>query len=216
MKSLSIKISDSIGSVSAILQEPPKMQTLVVLAHGAGAGMRHRFMNELAEALAAKGIGSLRYNFPYMENGKKRPDAPAVATKTVEMVLNRAHKLFPKANIFAAGKSFGGRMTSQYLAKTSPGFVTGIIFYGFPLHPAGAPAVDRAQHLNAIQIPMLFLQGTRDALADRTLIQQVTAGLKNSSLLLLEGADHSFKAGKREFIPELADATAQWVDRTVP
>lgn len=214
MKSFKIKISDTLGSVSAILQEPTKIKALVVLAHGAGAGMNHRFMSELSETLAVKGIGSLRYNFPYMENGKKRPDVPAVATKTVEMVLTRAHELFPKIKILGAGKSFGGRMTSQYLSKTSPDFVKGIVFYGFPLHPTGVPSITRAEHLSTVQVPMLFLQGTRDALAEYPLIKQVTASLKNSSLLLLEGADHSFKAGKREFIPELADATAKWIDNT--
>lgn len=212
MKSLKIKISENIGSVSAALLKPPKMKALVVLAHGAGAGMNHKFMLALSEALAAKNIGTLRYNFPYMENGKKRPDVPAVATKTAEMVLTKAHELFPKAKIFGAGKSFGGRMTSQCLSKTDMDFVKGLIFYGFPLHPAGAPATDRADHLKNVKIPMLFLQGTRDALAELTLIKQVTARLKKCSLELFEGADHSFKSGKKEFIPELANATRNWID----
>lgn len=208
---LTVKISDSIGSVSATLIEPGKLKTLVVLAHGAGAGMNHRFMIELSEALGALGIGTLRYNFPYMENGKKRPDVPAVATKTVERVLAKAHELFPKAKIFGAGKSFGGRMTSQYLSKNHPDFVKGIIFYGFPLHPAGTPSVNRADHLKTVPVPMLFLQGTRDALADLKLIQQVADSLSNSTLVTFEKADHSFKSGKKEFIPELAKATQQWI-----
>lgn len=212
MKSLKIKISDSIGSVSAVLIEPAKMKTLLVLAHGAGAGMNHRFMVELAEALAAQNIGTLRYNFPYMENGKKRPDVPAVATKTVEAAVAKANELFPKAKIFGAGKSFGGRMTSQYLSKNHPEFVTGIIFYGFPLHPAGTPSIDRAEHLKTVSVPMLFLQGTRDALADLTLIKQVSKSLKKSTLVTFEKADHSFKSGKKEFIPELVDASAKWID----
>jgi hypothetical protein len=211
MKSLKINISESIGSVSAVLQEPAKMKALVVLAHGAGAGMNHKFMVELSEALAANSIGTLRYNFPYMEHGKKRPDVPAVATKTAEQVLTKAHELFPEIKIFGAGKSFGGRMTSQCLSKTAPNFVKGIIFYGFPLHPAGAPATDRADHLKQVPVPMLFLQGTRDALADLTLIKKVTANLKKGTLELFEGADHSFKSGKREFIPELAEATTRWI-----
>jgi predicted alpha/beta-hydrolase family hydrolase len=213
MKSLKIKISENIGSVSAALLEPPKMKALVVLAHGAGAGMNHKFMLELSEQLATKGIGTLRYNFPYMENGKKRPDVPAVATKTVELVLTKAHELFPKLKIFGAGKSFGGRMTSQCLSKTELDFVNGLIFYGFPLHPAGAPAIDRGDHLKTVQVPMLFLQGTRDALADLSLIKQVTTKLKKSSLKLFEGADHSFKSGKNEFIPELVEATKTWIDQ---
>lgn len=212
MKALKIKISENIGSVSAALLEPPKMKALVVLAHGAGAGMNHRFMLLLSETLAEKNIGTLRYNFPYMENGKKRPDVPAVATKTVELVLTKAHELFPKVKIFGAGKSFGGRMTSQCLAKNQLDFVTGLIFYGFPLHPAGAPSVDRADHLKSVQVPMLFLQGTRDALAELSLIKQVTKGLKKGSLELLEGADHSFKSGKKEFIPELAETTLNWIN----
>lgn len=213
MKSLKINISETIGSVSAVLQEPPKMKALIVLAHGAGAGMNHKFMVELSEALAAKGIGTLRYNFPYMENGKKRPDVPAVATKTVEMVLTKAQELFPKIKIFGAGKSFGGRMTSQCLSKNNLEFVKGLIFYGFPLHPAGAPAIDRADHLKTVQIPMLFLQGTRDALADLTLIKQVMDSLTKSTLVTFEKADHSFKSGKKEFIPELVEATENWIGR---
>lgn len=213
MKSFKIKISENTGSVSAALLEPPTMKALVVLAHGAGAGMNHPFMTELSEALTTKKIGTLRYNFPFMENGKKRPDVPAVATKTVEMVLTKAHELFPKIKILGAGKSFGGRMTSQCLSKTHLDFVKGIIFYGFPLHPAGVPAAERGDHLKTVQVPMLFLQGTRDALAELSLIKQVTARLKKSSLELFDGADHSFKSGKREFIPELANATHEWIDK---
>ena len=212
MKSLKIKISENIGTVSAALLEPAQLKALIVLAHGAGAGMNHQFMIALSETLATKNIGTLRYNFPYMENGKKRPDVPAVATKTVEVVLMKAHELFPKIRIFGAGKSFGGRMTSQCLSKNHLDFVTGLIFYGFPLHAAGAPSIERAEHLKTVNVPMLFLQGTRDALAELSLIKQVTKGLKKSSLELFEGADHSFKSGKKEFIPELATATANWID----
>lgn len=212
MKSFKIKITENIGSVSAALLEPPKMKALVVLAHGAGAGMNHQFMIGLSEALASKSIGTIRYNFPYTEKGKKRPDVAAVATKTVERVLIKAHELLPGIKLFGAGKSFGGRMTSQCLSKNEIDFVNGLIFYGFPLHPAGAPAVDRADHLKHVSVPMLFLQGTRDALAELTLIKQVTGKLKKSSLQLFEGADHSFKSGKREFIPELAEASKQWME----
>jgi uncharacterized protein len=211
MKSFKIKISDSIGSVSAQLLEPKKPKALIVLAHGAGAGMNHRFMIALSAELAALGSATLRYNFPYMENGKKRPDVPAVATKTVEMVLAKAHELYPKIKVFAAGKSFGGRMSSQYLAKSNPEFVNGIIFYGFPLHPAGAPSIERADHLKTVSAPMLFLQGTRDALADLALIKKTVKSLSTTTLELFEGADHSFKSGKKEFIPELAVATENWI-----
>lgn len=213
MKAFKIKISDSIGSVSAELLKPKNITSLLVLAHGSGAGMNHSFMLALSEALSAEGIGTLRYNFPYMQNGKKRPDVPAVATKTVEMVLAKTHELFPDVKIFAAGKSFGGRMSSQYLSKNYPDFIRGIIFYGFPLHPAGTPSVDRADHLKTVKVPMLFLQGTRDALADLTLIKQVSNALKKSTLVTFEKADHSFKSGKHNFIPELSAATKQWVEQ---
>lgn len=213
MEKIKITVSESLGSVSALVSAPRKMSALLVLAHGAGAGMEHTFMEQLAETLAERAIGTLRYNFPYMEHGKKRPDVPAVATQTVEAALAKASALFPKARIFAAGKSFGGRMTSHYLAKNKPGFVEGVIFYGFPLHAAGAPGVDRAGHLKTVELPMLFLQGSRDALADLTLIKQVSKKLKNSTLHVFDGADHSFKSGKRIFIPELADATQHWIDQ---
>jgi predicted alpha/beta-hydrolase family hydrolase len=168
-------------------------------------------MLQLSNDLAQKGIGTLRYNFPYMENGKKRPDVPAVATKTVGMVLQKAHELFPKIPIFGSGKSFGGRMTSQYLSQTQVDFVKGAIFYGFPLHAAGTPSIDRAAHLKEVRVPMLFLQGTRDALAELSLIQNVCSTLPTSKLVLFEKADHSFKSGKKEFIPELAEATEKWI-----
>lgn len=212
MKQLKIKISDTIGSVSAAVLEPPEMKVLIVLAHGAGAGMNHIFMTQLSDALAQKGIGTLRYNFPYMENGKKRPDVPAIATKTIGMVLEKAHALFPTVKLFGAGKSFGGRMTSQLLSKEHPEYVRGLLFYGFPLHAAGDPGIERAEHLKSVAVPMLFMQGSRDALADLKLIRQVTKKLKNTTLEVFEGADHSFKSGKKIFIPELANATEKWID----
>lgn len=211
MKDLKITVSENIGDVSAEVLEPKKMKALIVLAHGAGAGMNHRFMIKLAEDLAEQNIGTLRYNFPYMENGKKRPDVPAVAIKTVEAALKKANELYPSIKIFGAGKSFGGRMTSQCLAKTNFDFLKGLIFYGFPLHPAGSPAIDRAEHLNQVKIPMLFLQGTRDALAQLDLIKEVTTSLRKSTLVLFENADHSFKSGKKEFIPELVTASSDWI-----
>ena len=207
--SFRVPVSESIGEVSAEIVQPEKMKALVVLAHGAGAGMNHAFMTKLSAALEEKGVGTLRYNFPYMENGKKRPDVPAVATKATERVLEAAHKLFPDTIILAGGKSFGGRMTSQLLSKTQLEFVKGIVFVGFPLHPAGAPSVTRADHLASIRIPMLFLQGTRDALAELELIKKVTTELSTATLVLFEKADHSFKAGKKEFVNELADEVSR-------
>ncbi len=184
----------------------------MVLAHGAGAGMTHRFMEELSNELVQKSMAVLRFNFPYMENKKGRPDLPAIAEKTVSEVLAEAHKLFPKLPVYASGKSFGGRMSSQRLSKECPEYVKGIIFYGFPLHPAGQPATDRATHLKNISIPMLFLQGTKDKLAELSLIETVCASLSTATLIKFEGADHSFKAGKRELIPELVVATTQWME----
>jgi uncharacterized protein len=211
MQSIRISISENIGEVSVEVVEADRMKAFVVLAHGAGAGMHHSFMIRLSDALKENGIGSLRYQFPYMEQGKKRPDVPAVATKTVECVLIKAHELYPSLPLIAAGKSFGGRMTSQCLTKNALTFVKGVIFYGFPLHPAGEPATNRADHLKEMNIPMLFLQGTRDALAELALIQAVCSKLPTASLELLEGADHSFKKGKKEFIAELSEASVKWI-----
>lgn len=169
-------------------------------------------MVALANDLAENSIASLRFNFPFTEQKKKRPDFPAVAHKTIEAALNIVHQLAPNTPLFASGKSFGGRMSSQYLAKENLSFVSGIIFYGFPLHPAGKPSVERGDHLKEVRIPMLFLQGTRDALAELNLIEQVTVSLKQADLHLLEGADHAFKAGKQNLIPVLAKQTKTWID----
>jgi predicted alpha/beta-hydrolase family hydrolase len=210
---ISIPVSEKLGSISAELMEPTRLKAIITLAHGAGAGMQHRFMTALSEALAEHQIGTLRYNFLYMEHGKKRPDVPAVAHKAVEAALKKSYELFPAVPVVAAGKSFGGRMSSQYLSKDFPEFVKGIIFYGFPLHPAGEPSISRAEHLQHVKIPMLFLQGTRDALAEKELVTGVCAKLPLATLDFFEGADHSFKSGKKEFIPELASRTNQWIDR---
>ena len=211
MKKLSIKISESIGSVSAEIVEVENMEAMLVLAHGAGAGMNHPFMVSLSKALAELGIGTLRYNFAYMENGKKRPDPPAIAERTVKEVIAKASSLFTDIPLFAGGKSFGGRMTSRCASQEAASDLSGLVFYGFPLHAAGQPSIDRADHLKQVKLPMLFLQGTRDALADLSLIKKVTASLKDTTLTVFEGADHSFKAGKKVFIPELAEATKSWV-----
>lgn len=210
---ISIHISESIGKVSALVEVPERAKALIVLAHGAGAGMTHRFMEELSTQLVQKSIAVVRYNFPYMENKKGRPDPPAIAEKTVSAVIKEAHKLYPTLPLFAAGKSFGGRMSSQKLSKECPEFVKGIICFGFPLHPIGQPSIDRAAHLKNISIPMLFLQGTRDKLAEWQLIEKVCSELSLATLTKLEGADHSFKVGKQEMIPELVAATERWLDQ---
>ena len=212
---ISLQVSDSIGKVSALLAAPAKPKAVLTLAHGAGAGMTHRFMEELSDQLVQKSIAVMRFNFPYMENKKGRPDPPAIAEKTVSSVINEAHKLYPKLPVYASGKSFGGRMSSQKLSKECPEFVKGIIFYGFPLHPAGKPSVDRAIHLKDISIPMLFLSGTKDTLAELPLLEKVCGELSTATLIKFEGADHSFKAGKKDTISWLADATKQWTEKII-
>ncbi len=188
------------------------MKAVLVLAHGAGADMNHRFMKGLSKNLADHGIGSLRYNFPYMEKKKGRPDPPAIAEKTVGVIVDKAHELYPGFSILAGGKSFGGRMTSQFASKHSPAFLKGIVFFGFPLHAPGRPSSDRAAHLSQVKVPMLFLQGTRDTLADLKLITEVASGLSHARLHIFEGADHSFAAGKKDLLPELASQTAAWLN----
>lgn len=212
-KSLSLKVSSQIGVVSAECIIPDKSKCIVTLAHGAGAGMQHSFMITLAGLLAEKGIATLRFNFPFAENGKGRPDTPAVAHQTIEAAISKAQKLFPKLPLFVAGKSFGGRMSSQYLAAHHEPAVQGIIFYGFPLHPQGKPSTDRAEHLKDVKIPMLFLQGTKDQLATWELIESVCTSLKQATLVKIEGADHAFKAGKRNIVQLLADSTDEWVNK---
>lgn len=208
---LKIFVSDTLGSVSAEFIEADSSAALLTLAHGAGAGMNHSFMSTLAKELAHHGISTLRFNFPFMENKKGRPDVPAIAHKTIEVAINKASELLPRVPLFASGKSFGGRMSSQYLSKAKQDFIKGIIFYGFPLHPRGKPSADRAEHLKDIKIPTLFIQGTRDELAEWSLIENVTNNLSQATLRKIEGADHAFKAGKQNLIPTLAMLTSHWI-----
>ena len=207
---LSIPVSDSIGSVSAELMADDTIDCLFVFAHGAGAGMGHPFMTRLSHALSELSIGTLRFNFPYMEKGGKRPDPPAIAEKTVNAAIAAAQRLFAGMPLLTGGKSFGGRMTSQALSKSVHDAVRGIVFVGFPLHAAGNPGMDRANHLTSISLPMLFLQGTRDALADIKLIAEVSQRQQSATLRKFEGADHSFKAGSQDFISLLANAIRDW------
>jgi len=205
-------------SVSGLLDVPKNARALLVLAHGAGAGMTHPFMAALATGLASHGLATLRYQFPYMERRSKRPDAPPLAQATVRAAVAEARRRFPALSLFAGGKSFGGRMSSQAQAKTPLTGVRGLVFVGFPLHPAGKPSQDRAKHLAEISIPMLFLQGTRDALAEQELITPLCKALApRATLRLFEGADHSFhvpaRSGRKdaEVFAELLDATAAWM-----
>jgi predicted alpha/beta-hydrolase family hydrolase len=210
IKSLSL----SLGNVSAICMVPEKPVCMMTLAHGAGADMNHSFMVTLATALAESGISTLRFNFPFMEHKKGRPDTPAVAHQTIATAIDKALELYPSLPLFVAGKSFGGRMSSQYLSIHQRKDVAGLIFYGFPLHPAGKPSIERAEHLKDVKVPMLFLQGTKDALATWDLIEAVCKSLKQATLIKLEGADHSFKAGKKkDMMPLLVAATNDWARR---
>jgi predicted alpha/beta-hydrolase family hydrolase len=185
-------------------------ERLFVFAHGAGAGMSHPFMLNLAARLADLKIATLRYNFPYMERGGKRPDPPAVAEKAVSRAIETAAARFPGVRLLAGGKSFGGRMTSQVLSKVRSLPAEGVVFVGFPLHPAGQPGSERARHLAEVEVPMLFLQGTRDALADIRLVREVCKKLPMATLKTFEGADHSFKVPKQDLIPALAEAIDSW------
>jgi uncharacterized protein len=208
-----VQVSDSIGKVSGEVMVPDNMHALLVLAHGAGAGMNHTFMVTLATKFASEGIGTFRFNFPYMENKKGRPDVPAVAEKTVYAAMMHANSIYPKVPLFAGGKSFGGRMTSGLASKTEIKFLRGLIFFGFPLHAPGKASTERAEHLRSVRQPMLFLQGTRDALADLKLIKQVAQSLQNSTLEIFEGADHSFRAGKKQFMDEIVAVAKLWIDQ---
>lgn len=192
MAAYKINVSSSIGKVSAELMEPKSPKYIMAFAHGAGAGMKHPFMTSVSEELSKGGVATLRFNFPYMEAGKNRPDVPAVAHKTIEAAANKAHELRPGLPLFLSGKSFGGRMSSQYLSGPHADFIRGVVFFGFPLHAPGKPSVERADHLKTVKVPMLFLQGTRDDLAKWDLIETVCKPLPNATLVRLEGANHSF------------------------
>jgi predicted alpha/beta-hydrolase family hydrolase len=213
-RSLQLQVSPSIGTVSAEYIVPETSKCILTLAHGAGAGMDHLFMVTLAASLAEAGIATLRFNFPFVEHKKGRPDTPAVAHQTIAAAITNAHEAFPSLPLFAGGKSFGGRMTSQYLAVTPRPEVKGIIFYGFPLHPAGKPSTDRAEHLKDVKVNMLFIQGTKDDLATWSLIESVCSSLPKATLVKIEGANHMFKAGKKDIIPLLTDATLDFVRAT--
>jgi uncharacterized protein len=210
-KSLVLQVSPTIGNVSGEFIIPEEINSIMTLAHGAGAGMNHPFMVSLANALAETGIATLRFNFPSMENKKRRPDTPAVAHQTIAAAIAKAQEVFPSLPLFVSGKSFGGRMTSQYLSEQGSTPVKGIVFYGFPLHPPGKPSIDRAEHLKRVDQPMLFLQGTKDALATWDLIESVCSSLSKATLVEIEGADHSFKAGKKDTMTELVKNTESWI-----
>ena len=204
-------------SVAALLTRPKEVRACFVFAHGAGAGMTHAFMSAVASGLAGRGIATLRYQFPYMDKGSKRPDPPAIAHTAVRAAIASAAKHYPGLPLIAGGKSFGARMTSQAQAKAPLDGVRGLAFFGFPLHPAGKPSSERADHLAEVKIPMLFLQGTGDKLAELDLLKPVAKKLgARATLHLVEAADHSFhvpaRSGRKdaEVMTELLDTFAAW------
>ena len=217
-KKLKIRISKEIGSVSALLVLPEDASSLLVLSHGAGAGMTHSFMELLAQELAAQQVGTLRFNFPYMEKGGGGPDRPKKAYPAIQAAVRKAAKYADGLTLLAGGKSFGGRMTSQLAAEGGLPQVRGIVYFGFPLHAPGKPGTDRAAHLPDIEIPQLFLQGTRDTLARIDLIREVCKPLKLATLVEIESGDHSFKTLKRSGIShegavkQLAQQTSWFAD----
>jgi len=210
------------GEVSALLLRPQKAEFLLVLGHGAGAGMHHSFMENLSAELAEASVATFRYQFPYMEQGRKAPDRPPILTATVKAAASCAAQAAPDLPLFAGGKSMGGRMTSQAASLGLLPGIRGIVFFGFPLHPPKQPSTKRADHLTKVEVPMLFLQGTRDTLADLSLIRSVTAQLgSRATLHIFETADHSFhvlkSSGKTDsdVMKELARTTAAWMEKSL-
>ena len=219
---LRIAVGERAGDVSGLLLRPDGARLLYVVAHGAGAGMRHPFLEVLAQGLAERGVATLRYQFPYMEQRARRPDPPAVAAATVRAAVAEAARVAPGLPLIAGGKSFGGRMTSTAQAGEPLPGVRGLVFLGFPLHPPGRPGDSRAEHLAQVQIPMLFLQGTRDDFADLQLLRPVVNRLgERATLHLVEGGDHSFKVLKRsgrtesDAMDELVGAIVDWTGRLI-
>jgi predicted alpha/beta-hydrolase family hydrolase len=217
---LRFEASRSSGEVSALLLRPDGARRLLVLGHGAGAGMRHRFMEAAAEALAARRIATFRYQFPYVEQGGRRPDPQPILLATVRAAAAAAHEAAPDLPLLAGGKSMGGRMTSLAAAGAELEHVRGIVFFGFPLHPPGAPGTGRAEHLDRVGVPMLFLQGTRDKLADLGLLRPILEPIgERATLHVIDGADHSFEVPKRsgrglpEVLDELTATIEAWADR---
>jgi predicted alpha/beta-hydrolase family hydrolase len=222
IKTLTVRLSDRIGEVEALLLRPDAAKWLLVLAHGAGAGMRHPFMESLALELAACRIATFRYQFPYMQQRRGRPDSPTVLTATVRAAVRTAAATAPDLPLLAGGKSLGGRMTSLALSEEAedtgdPSPVRGLVFVGFPLHAPGRSGTERAEHLARVMLPMLFLQGTRDKLADLTLLRPLCTRLgRRATLHVVEGADHSFHMPKRsgrtdpEILRELARTVELW------
>jgi hypothetical protein len=216
---LQFEATRSSGRVSAILIHPPGARHLLMLAHGAGAGIHHPFLEDMAAHLASLGVASMRFQFPYMEQGRRRPDPQPVLLKSVRSAVRCAAEAAPGVRLLAGGKSLGGRMVSLAAWQEPLPSVEGLVFLGFPLHAPGRPSTERADHLQAVNVPMLFLQGTRDSLARLDLMTEVVRRLgRGAELRVYEQADHSFRVPKRlasepDLRPALADAIARWARR---
>jgi len=217
-KEIQFVVSEKAGRVSGLLSKPKDAKFLLILAHGAGAGMRHRFLEEAAAKLSDCGVATLRYQFPYMEKRVKRPDSEAVLTDTVRAAITTAKKHAGDLILFAGGKSMGGRMTSLAAAKQPLDGVRGLIYFGFPLHAAGAPGAERGKHLADIDVPMLFLQGSRDTLADLKLLKPLCRRLgEKAELFVIDGGDHSFHVLKSsgrtdgEVFDHVVQKAAVWI-----
>ena len=222
-RELRIDTGTSAGTVSALLLRPPRAAWMLALGHGAGAGMRHSFMAALADRLAERRFATLRYRFPYREAGRRRPDRAPTLEATCRAALTKAAELAPDLPLLAGGKSMGGRMTSRALAAWPDERPRGLLFFGFPLHPAGRPGTERADHLSQVDVPMLFLQGDRDRLAELELLRPVCDRLGDrATLRVIAGADHGFHVLKRsgrsddEVLEELADNSSAWAAALAP
>ena len=215
-RTLSFQAGDKGGEVEAILNRPRGAAWLLVLAHGAGAGMRHPFMETISDRLATHGVATFRYQFPYMQKGNKRPDRPAVLTDTVRAAVATASRAAKGLPLLAGGKSMGGRMASTAASEESLPHVKGLVFLGFPLHATGRPSADRGAHLAGAKLPMLFLQGSRDKLAELALLRPLCRKIRGARVEVFDQADHSFRVPKRtgltheEVIEQLAGAIAGW------
>ena len=221
-KEIQFGVNEKAGAVSGLLLKPEAAQALLVLAHGAGAGMRHRFLEQAAVKLAAAGVATLRYQFPYMEKRVKRPDSEAVLVDTVRAALLAAKKVAGDLPIFVGGKSMGGRMSSLAAARQPLEDVRGLVFFGFPLHAAGRPGAERGEHLTGIKLPMLFLQGSRDALAELKMLKPLCSKLAGrAELFVVKGGDHSFHVLKSlgrsddEVLDDVVEKTAEWMGKNV-
>ena len=199
------------GAVTTEIFEPDSPTAALVIGHGAGSNLDQPFLKQLSVALARQGIITIRFNFLYSELKKKMPDRFPAAAAVIRTVLQEAHRRYGDLPLFGGGKSFGGRMTSMTLAHDGDPRVKGIVFLGFPLHPSGSPSVERAAHLQNLSVPLLFLQGTRDALATPELLRPEVAKLANAVLIEYQGADHSFKGGKQASVDNIASAIASWI-----